>query len=186
MRLVVVLFSAPNRKGHIPAQSLVVMAAAKHELALVQAAHTSCSGQLRITLRNHHGGHRRATVGGADPNHRVPVPGVAIRTSPPILELAAAQCCTETRMTRRICRTQLLTRRFQHLADLLSRAENLTIRACIRERPPCAVSRLATIVCEALPLWAYGLDILTCLCGYLRTGIYLHAADPVARSIARV
>ncbi|KAF1841622.1 uncharacterized protein K460DRAFT_388516 [Cucurbitaria berberidis CBS 394.84] len=49
------------------------------------------------------------------------------------------------------------------LADLLARADISTIRACIHSRPPCAVSKLATIVCEALPLWAYALRVLHAL-----------------------
>ncbi|KAH7405858.1 hypothetical protein DE146DRAFT_649901 [Phaeosphaeria sp. MPI-PUGE-AT-0046c] len=51
-----------------------------------------------------------------------------------------------------------------HLADLLARADVLTIRACVYDRSPCAISRLATLVCEALPLWAHTLRVLASLC----------------------
>ncbi|KAF2823298.1 hypothetical protein CC86DRAFT_328478 [Ophiobolus disseminans] len=51
-----------------------------------------------------------------------------------------------------------------HLADLLARADVLTIRACIYNRPPCAVSRLVTLVCDELPLAAYTLSVLSALC----------------------
>jgi hypothetical protein len=67
-------------------------------------------------------------------------------------------------MTRCICRHPLLTQEFQHLADLLVHADSLTVRACIRDRPPCTVARLATLVYDALPLWAYTLQILSRLC----------------------
>ncbi|KAH8727000.1 hypothetical protein GQ44DRAFT_705103 [Phaeosphaeriaceae sp. PMI808] len=51
-----------------------------------------------------------------------------------------------------------------HLADILTRADVVTVRACIHDLPPCAVSRLAKLVSEALPLWAYALCILSSLC----------------------
>ncbi|KAF2132227.1 hypothetical protein P153DRAFT_383117 [Dothidotthia symphoricarpi CBS 119687] len=51
-----------------------------------------------------------------------------------------------------------------NLAGLLARTDAHTIRACIHNRPPCAVARLATLVCEALPLWAYTLRVLHSLC----------------------
>ncbi|KAF1913649.1 hypothetical protein BDU57DRAFT_502327 [Ampelomyces quisqualis] len=51
-----------------------------------------------------------------------------------------------------------------HLADLLARADNFTIRVCIQDRSPCAVSRLATLIHEALPLWPHALRILSSLC----------------------
>lgn len=56
--------------------------------------------------------------------------------------------------------TQIL----QKLDDLLTCADVGTIRSCVHDRSPCAVSRLATLVCDALPLWAYTSHILQLLC----------------------
>ncbi|KAF2030356.1 hypothetical protein EK21DRAFT_112078 [Setomelanomma holmii] len=51
-----------------------------------------------------------------------------------------------------------------HLADLLTRANTLTIRACIHDLSPCAVSKLAVLVHEALSICAYALHVLSSLC----------------------
>ncbi|KAH6620395.1 hypothetical protein C7974DRAFT_435763 [Boeremia exigua] len=50
------------------------------------------------------------------------------------------------------------------LEDLLTRADEVTIRSCIHDLPPCAVLRLATLMCDALPLWAHTSHILQLLC----------------------
>ncbi|KAH7402735.1 hypothetical protein BKA66DRAFT_449383 [Pyrenochaeta sp. MPI-SDFR-AT-0127] len=50
------------------------------------------------------------------------------------------------------------------LAELLACADIVTIRACIHNRSPCAVRKLAALVCQALPLWAYSLRVLHHLC----------------------
>ncbi|KAF2643460.1 hypothetical protein P280DRAFT_422344, partial [Massarina eburnea CBS 473.64] len=50
-----------------------------------------------------------------------------------------------------------------NLAKHLDAADTLSIRALICERPPCAISKLASIVFAALPLWQYTIDILCCL-----------------------
>ncbi|KAJ8111954.1 hypothetical protein OPT61_g5568 [Boeremia exigua] len=50
------------------------------------------------------------------------------------------------------------------LKDLLTCADTVTIQACIHDRSPCAVTRLATLVCDALPLWAYTSHVLQFLC----------------------
>ncbi len=54
----------------------------------------------------------------------------------------------------------------QNLEGLLDRADEATIRSCIQDRPPCAVTRLAEIICDALPLWAYTSHVLQLLCAY--------------------
>ena len=59
---------------------------------------------------------------------------------------------------------RLTQQSIQELEDLLSRASVATIRTCIHDRPPCAVTRLAVLICEALPLWAYTSHILRLLC----------------------
>ncbi|CAO2657262.1 Nn.00g033880.m01.CDS01 [Neocucurbitaria sp. VM-36] len=46
------------------------------------------------------------------------------------------------------------------LAELLARTDITTIRACIHNQTPCAVSKLAALVCQALPLWASTLRVL--------------------------
>ncbi|KAF1834190.1 hypothetical protein BDW02DRAFT_550995 [Decorospora gaudefroyi] len=51
-----------------------------------------------------------------------------------------------------------------NLAGLLTRADTHAVRACIQDRPRCAVSKLATIVYSALPLGAYTLRVLHRLC----------------------
>ncbi|KAF1934277.1 uncharacterized protein M421DRAFT_97228 [Didymella exigua CBS 183.55] len=50
------------------------------------------------------------------------------------------------------------------LEDLLIRADAVIIQACINDRSPCAVTRLATLICDALPLWAYTTHVLQLLC----------------------
>ncbi|OAL56590.1 hypothetical protein IQ07DRAFT_496719 [Pyrenochaeta sp. DS3sAY3a] len=50
------------------------------------------------------------------------------------------------------------------LADLLRRVNSSTLTACISGRPQCEVSRLAVLVCDALPLWSYTLQVLQHLC----------------------
>ncbi|USP82606.1 uncharacterized protein yc1106_09880 [Curvularia clavata] len=50
------------------------------------------------------------------------------------------------------------------LSHLLARANIAAIRASIQDRPPCAVSNLAKIVRDALPLTAYTLRVLHRLC----------------------
>ncbi|KAF1995767.1 hypothetical protein P154DRAFT_580477 [Amniculicola lignicola CBS 123094] len=50
------------------------------------------------------------------------------------------------------------------LADILTRADGWVVRKCIQDRPPCAVSKLASIIIDALPLWAYSLHVLEALC----------------------
>ncbi|KAF2867203.1 hypothetical protein BDV95DRAFT_503161 [Massariosphaeria phaeospora] len=50
------------------------------------------------------------------------------------------------------------------LADLLARADNLTVQACLHDRPPCAVTKLATIVSATLDHWTYSLCVLHSLC----------------------
>ncbi|KAJ4992727.1 hypothetical protein SVAN01_01773 [Stagonosporopsis vannaccii] len=51
-----------------------------------------------------------------------------------------------------------------NLEHLLSRADAVIIRCCIYERPPCEVTKLAALICEALPLWAYTSRVLQLLC----------------------
>ncbi|KAL6712312.1 hypothetical protein ACN47E_000189 [Coniothyrium glycines] len=50
------------------------------------------------------------------------------------------------------------------LADLLAHAHVSIIRRCIQDQAPCAVTKLVTIVCDALPLWPYTLHVLHYLC----------------------
>ncbi|KAF2703959.1 hypothetical protein K504DRAFT_391230 [Pleomassaria siparia CBS 279.74] len=46
------------------------------------------------------------------------------------------------------------------LADTLARADPLVVQTCMQNCLPSAVTKLASIVSAALPLWAYTLDIL--------------------------
>ncbi|KAF2691527.1 hypothetical protein K458DRAFT_353332 [Lentithecium fluviatile CBS 122367] len=49
------------------------------------------------------------------------------------------------------------------LADICASAEPLTIRQCIYHCPPCAITRLASIVSAALPLWQHTVVVLASL-----------------------
>ncbi|KZM19682.1 hypothetical protein ST47_g9007 [Ascochyta rabiei] len=50
------------------------------------------------------------------------------------------------------------------LRDLLAHADEVTIQSCIQDQPSCAVTRLATLICDALPLWSYTSHVLQLLC----------------------
>ncbi|XPS94197.1 hypothetical protein M3J09_003521 [Ascochyta lentis] len=50
------------------------------------------------------------------------------------------------------------------LQDLLAHAGEVVIQSCIRNQPPCAVAKLATLICDALPLWSYTSHVLQLLC----------------------
>ncbi|KAF1958750.1 hypothetical protein CC80DRAFT_19149 [Byssothecium circinans] len=51
-----------------------------------------------------------------------------------------------------------------NLAKHLAVADVLDIRALVSDRAPCAISKLASIVIEALPLWHHTIDVLRALC----------------------
>ncbi|KAF2205123.1 hypothetical protein GQ43DRAFT_67769 [Delitschia confertaspora ATCC 74209] len=51
-----------------------------------------------------------------------------------------------------------------NLAELLATGDDLTIRKCINDRPPCLITRLAGLVAAALPLWSFALSALQRLC----------------------
>lgn len=79
--------------------------------------------------------------------------------------LSVSICLQLWKMTRCICaQCAVANTQTQKLEDLLARADEVTIRSCIHDRPSCAVTRLATLVCDALPLWAYTSHVLQLLC----------------------
>ncbi|KAL5418539.1 hypothetical protein PMIN03_001018 [Paraphaeosphaeria minitans] len=49
------------------------------------------------------------------------------------------------------------------LAAISSKTDALTVRACVRQQPPCAVAKLAASLYNALPVWQCCVDILESL-----------------------
>ncbi|KAJ4358518.1 uncharacterized protein N0V89_003102 [Didymosphaeria variabile] len=49
------------------------------------------------------------------------------------------------------------------LAEICTKSDALTVRACIRQHPPCAIAKLASSLYDALPVWQCCVIIFRCL-----------------------